>query len=281
MSKHADVKTLEQGDIFFFYRPKVSSQEIKSIDDVRRFYMVLCPEDEQKIIDNTNNDTNINAKKKKIYRLLIIGKKSLPEIRRTEARSSERFWAQVGGIFYDSKKLGEDLTAEEFRKGDAARPVGEGKYAIIEHQNHTELAFILEMPQEIGEAQKELGIQKEATYIITVINPNKPVPEGYSTAQAERPKYPEDIEKYLNNIQDKFISLSQNLNLINYQNAQVVLIGAREGKDIIKQEIGLDIETEDEGGDKENISSSADIFTKLKIRKEQVPIKPIIEGKFQ
>lgn len=279
MSKHADVKTLEQGDIFFFYRPKVSSKEIKSIDDVRRFYMVLCPEDEQKIIDNTNNDTN--TKKKKIYRLFIIGKKSLPEIRKTEARSSERFWAQVGGIFYDSKKLGEDLTSEEFRKDDVARPVGEGKYAIIEHQNHTELAFIIEMPQEIGEAQKELGIQKEATYIITVINPNKPVPEGYRTAEAERPKYPKDIENYLNNIQDKFISLSQNLNLINYQNAQVVLIGARAGKDIIKQEIGLDIETEDEREDKENISSSADIFTKLKIRKEQVPIKPIIEGKFQ
>src|SRR5215211_1577276 len=275
MSKHADVKILEQGDIFFFYRPKVSSNEIKSIDDVRRFYMVLCPEDKQKIIDNTNNDTN--TKEKKIYRLFIIGKKSLPEIRKTEARSSERFWAQVGGIFYDSKKLGEDLTAEEFRKGDAARPVGEGKYAIIEHQNHTELAFILEMPQEIGEAQKELGIQKEATYIITVINPYKPVSEGYTTAEAERPKYPKDVQNYLTKTEGKFIPLSQNLTLINYQNAQIILIGAREGKDVIKQEIGLDIETE-EG--KENLFSS-DIFTKLKIRKEQVPIKPIIEGKFQ
>jgi hypothetical protein len=278
MNKHAEVKVLEQGDIFFFYRPKVSSNEIKSIDDVRRFYMILCPDEDQKILDDTNNDTNTN--KKKIYRLFIIGKKSLPEIRKTEARSSERFWAQVGGIFYDSKKLGEDLTAEEFRKGDAARPVGEGKYAIIEHQNHTELAFILEMPQEIGEAQKELGIQKEATYIITVINPNKPVPEGYRTVEAERPKYPEHIEKYLNNIEEKFISLSQNLNLINYQNAQVVLIGAREGKDTIKQEIGLDIETEYEGEGKENFTSS-DIFKKLKLRKEQVPVKPIIEGKFQ
>ena len=237
----------------------------------------------KKIDNNTiNNDTN--TKEKKLYRLFIIGKKSLPEIRKTEARSSERFWAQVGGIFYDSKKLGEDLTTEEFRKGDEARPVGEGKYAIIEHKNHTELAFILEIPQEIGDSQKELGIQKEATYIITVINPNKPVPEGYPTAEAERPRYPEDIEKYLNNSQERFISLSQNLNLINYQNAQVVLIGAREGKDIIKQEIGLEIETaaEDEGGDKENLLlSSSDIFTKLKLRKEQVPIKPIIEGKFE
>lgn len=46
---------------------------------------------------------------------------------------------------------------------------------------------------------------------------------------------------------------------------------------MIKQEIGLDIETE-EG--RENLFSS-DIFTKLKIRKEQVPIKPLSEGKFQ
>src|SRR5215212_8115420 len=250
MSEKVDVKILEQGDIFFFFRPKVSAKDIKSIEDVRRFYMVLSPEEKQKIIDHTNNN-DTNPKEKKIYRLFIIGKKSLPEIRKTEARSSERFWAQVGGIFYESKK------------GDAARPVGEGKYAIIEHQNHAELAFILEMPQEIGEAQKELGIQKEASYIITVINPYKPVSEGYTTAEAERPKYPEDIQKYLNKTDGKFIPLSQNLNLINYQKAQVVLIGAREGKDIIKQEIGVDIETEDEGGNKENISS-ADIFTKLK-----------------
>jgi hypothetical protein len=96
-------------------------------------------------------------------------------------------------------------------KRDAARPVGEGKYAIIEHQNHAELAFILERPREIGEAQKELGIQKEASYIITVINPYKPVSEEYPTAEAERPKYPEDIQKYLNKTDGKFIPLSQNL----------------------------------------------------------------------
>ena len=63
MSKHADVKLLEQGDIFFFYRLKVFSMEIKSIYDVRGFYMVLCPEDEQKIIDNNiNNNTNTKEK---------------------------------------------------------------------------------------------------------------------------------------------------------------------------------------------------------------------------
>ena len=46
MSEKIDVKILEQGDIFFFFRPKVSAKDIKSIDDVRRFYMVLSPEEE-------------------------------------------------------------------------------------------------------------------------------------------------------------------------------------------------------------------------------------------
>jgi len=56
--------------------------------------------------------------------------------------------------------------SDEFRKGDAARPAGEGKYA--------ELEYILEIPEQPGEAQKELGIQKEASYVISVINPKRP-----------------------------------------------------------------------------------------------------------
>jgi hypothetical protein len=72
--------------------------------------------------------------------------------------------------------------------------------------------------------------------------------------------------------------VSRDTNLIDYQNAQIILIGAREGPDIIKNEIGVDInyyknETQE--------SSSADILTKLKVRKEQVPIRPLLEGKLE
>ena len=74
----------------------------------------------------------------------------------------------------------------------------------------------------------------------------------------------------------KIYSVIGKFNTHKYQNAQIILIGAREGKDVIKQETGLDIETEER---KEYLSSSH-IFTKIKIRKEQVPTKPIIEGKF-
>ena len=77
--------------------------------------------------------------------------------------------------------------SDEFRRGDAARPVGEGKYALVKYRNHAEIAYILELPKEPGEAQKELGIEKEASYIISVINPKiGPSTEGYPSNRRTR-----------------------------------------------------------------------------------------------
>lgn len=259
---------LEQGDIYFFYRPKKGAEEVKGIEDVRRFFMVTAPEEEE------------NNNKSRLYRLFIIGKKSLPEVRKTEARASERYWARVGGIFKEPDELARELFSDEFRKGDAARPVGEGKYAIIRHhQNHTELAYILELPKEPGEAQIELGIEKEASYIVSVINPKKPVassvPEGGSYPSTEEiPMYPAELLKAFND-SDIFVPLSRDTRLIDYQNAQIILTGAREGRDVIKRDIGIEIIDEDE------TQQSADIFNKLNLRREQVPIRPLTEGKLE
>src|SRR5919198_2693013 len=221
-STNHDAEILEYGDIYFFYRPKVRSEQVKGIEDVRRFFMVTAPEKE-----NSNN-------KSQLYRLFVIGKKSLPEVRKTEARASEGYWARVGGIFKDANQLTKELLSDEFRKGDAARPVGEGKYAIIKHRNHAELAYILEMPKEPGEAQKELGIEKEASYIVSVINPRKPaassIPEGGSYPSTEEiPMYPEEL---LNEFGDNdiFVSLTRDTRFIDYLNAQVILTGVREGR---------------------------------------------------
>ena len=235
------------------------------MEDVRRFFMITAPEAKDK-----NN--NVNNDKKQFYRLFVIGKKSLPEIRKSEARSSERFWARVGGIFEDKNDLTEELFSDEFRKGDGARPAGIGKYIIIRHQNHAELAYILESPDEPGEAQKEFGIEKEASYIISVINPNQPIPTGYPSAE-ESPKYPEKILKEFDK-NGNFVSLSKDTDFINYQNAQVILIGAREGKDELSKEFGIDIEQQVSG-------KSMDIFKKLNIKRGQIPTKPLTEGKLE
>src|ERR687885_119883 len=261
---NSDAEILEQGDIYFFYRPKKDAQEVKGIEDVRRFFMVTAPEQ--------NNS--------QLYRLFIIGKKSLPEVRKTEARASERYWARVGGIFKDANDLTRDLLSDEFRKGDAARPVGKGKYAIVKHhQNHTELAYILELPNKPGEAQKELGIEKEASYIVSIINPKKPAVSsvtdgGKYPSTEEIPMYPEELLKEFGD-NDTFVSLSRDIRFLDYQNAQILLTAAREGRDVIKRDIGIDIVEEDE------TQQSADIFDKLKLKREQVPIRPLTEGKLE
>src|SRR5438067_1836137 len=41
-------EVLEQGDIYFFYRPKKDAEQVKGIEDVRRFFMVTGPEKSEK-----------------------------------------------------------------------------------------------------------------------------------------------------------------------------------------------------------------------------------------
>ncbi len=43
--------------------------------------------------------------KKEMYRLFVIGKKSLLEIRKTESRASKRYWERVGEIFEDREEI--------------------------------------------------------------------------------------------------------------------------------------------------------------------------------
>ena len=282
-NQEATVEVLEKGDIFFFYRPKAkviddgSGGDVKSIEDIRRFFMVTATaanteNEQQQQFDGTNSKTPKEGESPR-YRLFVIGKKSLPEIRTTEARRSERYWAKVGGIFENPQELTGELLSDEFRKGDAARAVGEGKYAIVKHQDHAELAYVLEMPEEPGEAQRELGIEKEASYIVSIINPKVPVPAGYPSSE-EPPNYPESILKEFGE-NENFVSLARDLRFIDFQNAQMILVGAREGRDVIQKEFGIDIREE-----KETVHT-ADIFSKLKIEKDRVPTKPLIEGKFE
>jgi hypothetical protein len=73
-----EVNVLEEGNIYFMYRPRVNEGDVQSIKDVQRFYLVLSP------------------KGKKRYRLMVMLKKQLPDIKKRRAevlglcRKSER-----------------------------------------------------------------------------------------------------------------------------------------------------------------------------------------------
>jgi hypothetical protein len=59
---------IEQGDVFFFYRPKIGTEEVQDIKDVQRFYMVTAVE------GANGRDKN---KDKDMYRLFLVGQKQL------------------------------------------------------------------------------------------------------------------------------------------------------------------------------------------------------------
>ena len=43
ISNNVQSEILEQGDIFFFYRPKVRSEQVRGIEDIRRFFYGSSP----------------------------------------------------------------------------------------------------------------------------------------------------------------------------------------------------------------------------------------------
>ena len=60
----------------------------------------------------------------------------------------------------------------------------------------------------------------------------------------------------------------------NIQGIICLSYGLQEGRDVIKNELGLEIP-------EWQSPQSADIFNKLKVRKDQVPIRPLTEGKLE
>ena len=265
-NKESDL--IEHGDIFFFYRPKVGTEEVEDIEDVQRFYMVTSPEQKGKRHNRNNKD---------IYRLFLVGQKQLPEIIEGKSTSKERNWALNALTTSDPEDIHKELLPAEYttetrgkRRIAAAAPAGEGKYSIVKHDGHTELAYLLELPEVPGPTQREFEIKKEASYIISVKNPDISVP-GFAafSSKEKKPQYPKHLmEKFGDR---RWINI-EDPDLLNYENTQLLLIGAR--KKDVEEELGIDIDEEKE------TERSADMFKELKIRKEQIPLKPLLKGKF-
>ncbi|HXT85040.1 MAG TPA: hypothetical protein VN704_12055 [Verrucomicrobiae bacterium] len=76
-------------------------------------------------------------------------------------------------------------------------------------------------------------------YVISVINPNQPSVGGNPSSDSN-PKYSNKILKELG--YENYVSLTKTTELIDYLDAQIILIGVKEGKHIIKEELKIDIE---------------------------------------
>jgi len=268
-SKNYDSKrVLESGDIFFFYRPKIDTEEVHDIDDVQRFYMITCKD--------INNDENKNRNNN--YRLFLLGAKKMPEIVERKSGSEERNWAlNILTTSNPDKIHNELLIPAEYttktrgkRRISPAQPAGEGKYLIIRHDGHTELAYILEIPEIPGKTQIEFEIKKEASYIVSVKNPEIFIP-GYVafSKKDKKPDYPKHIKEKFG--EKRWINVDDP-EILDYENTQLLLIGAR--KRNVEEELGIEIDEEREN------KISTEMFKDLKIKKEEIPLQSFLKGKF-
>ena len=104
MSSEDKSKIVEQGDIFFFYRPKVGTEEVSNIGDIQRFYMVTVPET-----------------KDRKYRLFVLGRKQLPEIVGGKSTSEERNWALNTLTTNNPEDIRKELLALNMKQRQEAR----------------------------------------------------------------------------------------------------------------------------------------------------------------
>lgn len=248
------IKTLEQGSIFFFYRPKVGEKHPSSESDIQRFYMILKPD------------------QKDTFRLTIIGKKELPESSKSGHR---RYWGYTASVSDKPEQIRELLGPEHYdtktrgeRFSETARPAGEGIYRIVKHNGHTHLLYVLELPKKTGEVQDELNIEEQASYIITVKNPEKGSP-GAGLQKNRNACYPESLQQKFGN---KRFSELDPVDFLDYERAEFILIAS---SDDIKEELGIELKAEDES------LTSANIFSDLKLDKSKRPIKPLLEGEWK
>jgi hypothetical protein len=199
-------RVLEQGDVYFAYRPRVQREHPEGVEDVQRFYAVLRP------------------RGREVYRRLVMGRKRLPD-----ASERERFWAFVDKVARAPGPITRDLQAEVYetrtrgrRHQPAARSAGEGFYAIVDHDGHAHLAYALELPEAPGEVQQALRIDPRANYIAAVRNPDAPSAPGFGLLYRERPRYPAPLRERFRG--RRFAPLDPAF--LDHEGAELVLIGA-------------------------------------------------------
>ena len=253
---------LEQGNIYFLYRPKVRPEgedqgengeaAAEDIDDVQNFYIVLKPQSGR-------------------FRLINVGRKRLPDI-----EGYERNWGFVEVIADSGKEIEEELQRDTYQtktRGErvlpAARPAGEGVYALVREGSRMHLVWALELPKKPGPVQKAFNIPEEASLAISVANPEKRGgPRTAQLGEEQEAQYPKSLQKEFRG--RKFAT--EDPRLLDYEGAQVIFIGARNDPEEA-YDIDLQPEKESEG--------SADIFKQLRFARSRHPVEPLLRGEWR
>jgi len=246
MDTKASLTFLERGHIYFFYRPKVQESSTatvqpQNLEALQRFFLILQPSSRQ------------------YFRLLILGRKRLPN-----PEEHEKHWAHVEVVTEDRNALLQSLKEQHYAtktRGERILPevrtAGEGVYGIIAAKKITYLAYQLELPQRVGAVQKELEIEPEAIYVLSVKNQDLAGVQGGKKAE-----FPADLSaKFADR---RFIPVNP-VNFLDYTGAELLLVGVSTE---IQATLGIKLKQATETLD------TAEIFNQLKLWKNEHPIFP-------
>jgi len=254
-TRPASTYLLERGDLFFFYRPDVGEESPASLLDVRRFHVVMRPEDSE------------------VLRLLTIGRKTLPG----EADGDRNHWGFVERVFRDPDELREWLgggTYETETRGErhlpAARPAGEGVYGLARRGRSSAMAYVLELPEEPGEVQRAFHIEKQGQFVLSVKNPEAARPPGIGLDEEQKAEFPDELRERFG--ARKWIAADPP-EFLNYEGAEIVLIGGRNEEVGEFAEGALEPDSEDE--------QSADVFRELELERSDRTVRPLFEGTWE
>ncbi len=241
----ADFSIELQGSIYFFYRPKVEHQEAHSLEDVQRFVMILKPDKVEKYVS------------------LRVGKKALPS-------NEQSYFALVSDVTNSLDELIKLLGEEHYETATrgtrtlaAMRCVGEGKFLIIQHHDHTHLMYQLAKPPKIGQVQAAFNLALKDDFIITVKNPHKPSPPKVGLTPSQKAKFSKALEEKLDDY--RFVPLVP-ADFLYYPGAELVLL-AKSAKYIEAHEVSQCLASVQE----------KDILPKLAEIGETPSIAPIID----
>jgi hypothetical protein len=177
---------LEKGIIYFFFRGRVNVDKPSDVNEIARSYILLRPiERDAKLGSGPIGDAGNS-------RVCVIPKKTLPQSGRDRWIG---FVEKAGASFRQLKD--EFLASSDYqtktvgqRHTPAATPAGEGVYAITSTGRESHLAYILTLPEKLGELQREIGLKEKGSFIITTKNPEHPGPLNARLPKA--PEYPKE-----------------------------------------------------------------------------------------
>jgi hypothetical protein len=116
--------------------------------------------------------------------------------------------------------------------------------------------------------ERELNIKREASYIIAVKNPETPSPQNTGLGRKQDPEFPKELQEKFG---DRRLVPADPPDFLNYEGAEVVLIGASENAE---QELGIEFRADEE------TECTADVPEDLKLPREIVR-EPLFEGRWK